>query len=218
MRRVITGKAKSKMAVMHVTPVMHVMPAMPRETENARLGYALPSEVEMLIKEYAQPIYKIPIHFKAMNTLFAYQKKGLMPIFLGLACPNCNHPLLQTRLNVKYRMAQITYRKKQLGEIYEDLARRIPGLVEHDTFKHDMLHSSRKLRFVTDELGCPIETNSSPMNCANIYCEIATSFVIIMPLVTVYALPISAIFARYIIVCILIIMSTEHIIITLNMV
>ena len=37
MRRVITGKAKSKMPV---------LPAIPRETENARLGYALPSEVD----------------------------------------------------------------------------------------------------------------------------------------------------------------------------
>ena len=203
MKRDITGNTKSKMA---------------GETEHARLGYALPVEVEMLIKEYAQPRYRASAHFKAMNTLFVYQKRGLMPIFLGLACPECDHPLLQTRLNVKYRKAQIMYRKRQLGEIYDDFVHRIPTLVDHESFKHDMLRCSRNLRFVTDELGRPIETNSSPMNCTDIYCEIATSIVIVLPLLTVYALPISTIFASYIIVCCLVIMSVEHIIITLNMV
>jgi len=153
MKRDITGNTKSKMA---------------GETEHARLGYALPVEVEMLIKEYAQPRYRASAHFKAMNTLFVYQKRGLMPIFLGLACPECDHPLLQTRLNVKYRKAQIMYRKRQLGEIYDDFVRRIPTLVDHESFKHDMLRCSRNLRFVTDELGRPIETNSSPMNCTDI--------------------------------------------------
>jgi hypothetical protein len=158
-------------------------------SERVRLCGKLPVEVEAIIKEYAQPRYKISAHFKAMNTLFRFQKGSIMPIVMGLACPECNHPLLQTRLNSKYRRAQIKYNKKPIGEVYEDLVLLLPGLVEPETFMSDILRSSRTLKFDTDKHGRTIECSSAPLNCCDIYCEIAAAIVIALPLLALFVIP-----------------------------
>jgi hypothetical protein len=143
-------------------------------SECVRLEYKFPAEVEALIKEYAQPIYRSPHHFKAVNTLFVFQKRTLMKFALEWTCPECYHPMLQTRLNVTYREAQIKYRKQSIGEIYEQLSKIIfeSETYSYGIFKRDILKTSRNIVFVRDEKGIPIMCNSAPMSCVNIYVEI----------------------------------------------
>lgn len=158
-------------------------------SECARLGYTLPPEVEALIKEYSQPMYRLPLHFKAINTLFVFQKRGLMRFALEWTCPECTNILLQTRLNVRYREAQMRYRRLAIGEIYEELSRAIFASEIHaqGLFRRDILKTSRNLIFVQDNSGKPISYNSAPMNCANVYVEIlagtCTTIFIISPYV-----------------------------------
>ena len=144
-----------------------------RQFEHERLGFKFPPEVEALIKEYAQPIYKLPTHFKAMNTLFVFQKRHLMRFALEWIYPSYNNPLRHTRFNNAYRKAQQKYRKQPIGEIYEELTEIIPGtrIFAPDWFKIDILNSSRRLKFVTNKQGQPLECNSIPMYCNNIYTE-----------------------------------------------
>ena len=141
--------------------------------EHERLGFKLPPEVEALIKEYAQPMYKLPSHFKAMNTLFIYQKRHLMRFALEWIYPSYNNPLRHTRFNNAYRKAQQKYIKQPIGEIYEELTEIIPGtrLFAPDWFITDILNSSRRLKFITNKQGRPVECNSITISCYNIYTE-----------------------------------------------
>ena len=147
-----------------------------RQFERERLHFKLPPEVEALIKEYAQPMYKLPTHFKAMNTLFIYQKKHIMRFALELIYPSYNNPFRHTRFNNEYRKVQQKYRKQQIGEIYEELTEIIPGirLVVSKWFIIDILNSSRRLKFITNKQGRLIECNSITISCYNIYTEVFT--------------------------------------------
>lgn len=134
----------------------------------------LPSEIEELIKEFAQPLYKRPSHFYAMNTLFSYQKMCIMKFAINTIHPEYNDPCLQTRFNRRYRRVQRNYRNKPIGEIYEDLSLVILGsrafaLVQ---FKVDIISCSRNIEFDKDEQGKPIKCNVTSMNCSNIYSEL----------------------------------------------
>ena len=89
------------------------------QSEYNRLGGHFPPEVEALIKEFAQPIVKKPIHYKAIKPLFDGQKKKMMERFLRLKCPNPRDIMCRTRLNLTYRNALIEYNKEEIGEVYE---------------------------------------------------------------------------------------------------
>ena len=171
-------------------------PAVSNLSECARLEYKFPPEVEALIKEYAQPVYRMPLHFKAVNTLFVFQKRGMMKFALDWMCPECNHPLLKTRMNVNYREAQMKYRKQSIGEIYEQLSFAIFASETHGhgLFKRDILKTSRNLLFVQDGEGKPVMCNSAPLTCTNIYIEILTGTFGALFVASPYALSMSYVF------------------------
>ena len=143
-------------------------------SEDKVLVMKLPSEIEELIKEFAQPLYKHPSHFYAMNTLFSHHKRCIMKSVINTIYPEQDDPCVQTRFNRHFRRAQNNYRNQQIGEIYEELAIVTFGstTVACELFKRNILSCSRNLTFDTDKEGKPIKCSMKPLNCSNVYSEI----------------------------------------------
>lgn len=148
---------------------------MKSETEFLRLGGHLPDEVQMLIKEYAQPRLMHPSHYKSIYMLFQTQKKMMMPIVIGLKYP-IEDIFLRSRFNIYFRKSQIEYRKQQIGEIYEELYENelVNTLPPH---KQYIINRSQTLKFNGNKLQ---HISSNSMNCSSVYGEIVSIVILIM--------------------------------------
>lgn len=81
-------------------------------TEYKRLDGTLPPDIERLIKEYAQPIYKKTPHCKVINSMFGYLKKVIIYdyVLYKRSCTEGVNGYNESDLN-----------RKQVGELYEDI-------------------------------------------------------------------------------------------------
>ncbi|MBF95551.1 MAG: hypothetical protein CMH58_10380 [Myxococcales bacterium] len=81
-------------------------------TEYKRLGGTLPPDIERLIKEYAQPIYKKTPHCKVINHMFSYMKKVLIYDYVL-------YKRSYTESVNGYNERDLN--RKQIGELYEEI-------------------------------------------------------------------------------------------------
>ena len=112
-----------------------------------RLSGDLPPEVKARIKEYAQPVYRKPIHFNTINTLFQFQKRDMMENVICLMCPSSMDTFCRTRFNYTYRNAMRNYQKQHIGEIYEWLTQFHYNSPPHNfDFKIDIINRAQTLK------------------------------------------------------------------------
>ena len=136
----------------------------------------LPVEIEQLIREYAEPIYKKPLHLKAIKPMFIYMKRMMMKDTLYWTCPSSRNPFLQTTFNLNYRRAHKKYVIQQIGEIYEELYEDIwdgNSGSSSDNLIGDVLNFCQQCD--TDLLTL---SESKPINCMNKLAEMLIIIII----------------------------------------
>ncbi len=101
--------------------------SMSREkSEYQRLNGHLPVELECLVKEYAQPVYRKPYHHKVFSPLLSGMKMVIIRHLLYQNCPQCRMCThAQALKNAHYRREQAKLLGKQTGELFEEESRDI---------------------------------------------------------------------------------------------
>ncbi len=96
-------------------------------TEYERLGGHLPLDVQALVREYAGPIYRNPIHFKCIQSLFGILKEHAISwvVFNELVMFDVFNGRRRTRDVRRFdayfeKQIKETLQNKQVGQICED--------------------------------------------------------------------------------------------------
>lgn len=127
--------------------------SMSREkSEYQRLNGHLPVELECLVKEYAQPMYRKPYHHKVFSPLLSGMKMVIIRHLLYQNCPQCRMCThAQALNNAHYRREQAKLLGKQTGELFEeesrDILRDILRLVQCEK---ELRNKRRRLRETFD--------------------------------------------------------------------
>tara|TARA_Y100001936_G_C15419769_1_gene333949 strand:+ start:135 stop:470 length:336 start_codon:yes stop_codon:yes gene_type:complete len=102
-------------------------------SEFERLGARLPDEIQQLISEYAQPVYKKPYHFRYVSELF----NNLKEYSISWILYNNDELVYNDETDERVKIL----RKKQLGAICEeeDMDVTVTGFIDYLIIK-DVLY------------------------------------------------------------------------------